>query len=127
DMQSIYAFRGAHLGNILGFEHHFPPAARLTLSVNRRSGPEIVTLANAIQGQVPRALPKSLRALADTRPATIECFLAADDREEAAEIADEIRALGGPWREKAVLCRKRRALIPVLVEALEARGVPVRV
>src|SRR5207245_2064112 len=31
DMQSIYAFRGAHLGNLLGFQRHFAPADKLEL------------------------------------------------------------------------------------------------
>ncbi|MDP9070494.1 MAG: ATP-dependent helicase [Actinomycetota bacterium] len=124
DMQSIYGFRGAHLGNIMAFSEHFPPAERKALETNRRSGPELVTLANRIQGQVPRALPKTLGPLGGAPSTSIECFLAADDAEEAAEIARDVVALGPPWSDHAVLCRKRR-LIGAVVAALEDQGVPV--
>jgi DNA helicase-2/ATP-dependent DNA helicase PcrA len=126
DMQSIYAFRGAHLENILRFDEHFPPAARLPLTVNFRSGPAIVELANRIQGQVRESLPKQLVPRPGAPPDAIECFLAADEAEEAAEIARSIEARGRPWSGVAVLCRKRR-LIPAIADALDARGIPVHV
>ncbi len=126
DMQSIYAFRGAHLGNIFAFVDHFPPAERKPLEINRRSGPELVELANRIQAKVPAALAKHLAALAGAEPTTIECFLAADDAEEAAEIARQIHDLGPPWSGHAVLCRKRR-LIGAVAAALEGAGVPTEV
>ncbi|MEY2476377.1 MAG: ATP-dependent helicase UvrD/PcrA [Actinomycetota bacterium] len=126
DMQSIYAFRGAHLGNIMSFTDHWPPATELPLQVNRRSGAHLVELANRIQAQVPGALEKHLTSLDGAEPTTIECFLASDDAAEAAEIARDIEAQGGPWNRHAVLCRKRR-LIGAIVAALEARGLPVDV
>ncbi|MEY2566050.1 MAG: ATP-dependent helicase UvrD/PcrA [Actinomycetota bacterium] len=126
DMQSIYAFRGAHLGNIMSFPDHWPPATELPLEINRRSGPQLVALANRIQAQVPDALDKQLTSLDDAPPTTIECFLAADDAAEAAEIARDIEAQGGPWSRHAVLCRKRR-LISAIVAALEALDLPVDV
>ncbi|MDQ1374128.1 MAG: ATP-dependent helicase UvrD/PcrA, partial [Actinomycetota bacterium] len=52
--------------------------------------------------------------------------LAADDVAEAAEIARDVEAQGGPWSRHAVLCRKRR-LIGAVVAALEARELPVDV
>lgn len=126
DMQSIYAFRGAHLRNLLDFRAHFGGGEPRRLTVNRRSGRAVVALANRIQEQVSDAAPKTLRPGPGAPAATIECFLAADDHAEAAEIARDIAACGGPWRERAVLCRKRR-LIPPIAAALEAAGVPVEV
>ncbi len=126
DMQSIYAFRGAHLGNIFAFVDHFPPAQRRPLETNRRSGQHLVRLANRIQEQVPRSLPKELVALSGAAPTAIDCFLAADDAEEAAEIAREVAELGPPWSQNAVLCRKRR-LIGAVAAALEQASVPVEV
>ena len=126
DMQSIYGFRGAHLGNILQFAEHFPPAEQRPLETNRRSGPELVTLANRIQANVERAHEKTLVAMEGADPTVLECFVASDDADEAAVIADDIAELGAPWSECAVLCRKRR-LIPAIVNALEARNVPVDV
>jgi DNA helicase-2/ATP-dependent DNA helicase PcrA len=126
DMQSIYGFRGAHLGNILSFTEHFPPAATLPLETNRRSGAQLVELANRIQAKVHRALPKTLAPLDGAPPTVIECFVAADDAAEAAEIARDVEAVGAPWDASAVLCRKRR-LIPAIAAALETLGVPVEV
>ncbi|MDQ1391318.1 MAG: ATP-dependent helicase UvrD/PcrA, partial [Acidimicrobiaceae bacterium] len=126
DMQSIYAFRGAHLRNILDFGRHFPPPGELALTENRRSGAAIVSIANRIQGQVSEAVPKQLTARAGAPESTVECFLATDDLEEAAVIAADVVALGPPWSERAVLCRKRR-LIPAIAAALEAAHVPVEV
>ncbi|HWD08736.1 MAG TPA: 3'-5' exonuclease, partial [Actinomycetota bacterium] len=56
----------------------------------------------------------------------VQCFLAADDAEEAATIAEDIVALGPPWSQRAVLCRKRR-LIPAIADALEEASIPVEV
>ena len=126
DMQSIYGFRGAHLGNILQFTEHFPVAEQKPLEINRRSGPELVALANRIQANVERAHDKTLVALEGAEPTVLECFVASDDAEEAAVIADDIAALGPPYAACAVLCRKRR-LIQTIVSALEARSVPVDV
>ena len=124
DMQSIYAFRGAHLVNILSFPRYFPPATPLPLQATFRFGPDLAALANRIQAQVDEALPKELVSRPGSPPTTIECFLAADDTEEAATIAADAMARGAPWGRTAVLCRKRRLIGPV-VAALEDAGVPV--
>jgi DNA helicase-2/ATP-dependent DNA helicase PcrA len=125
DMQSIYGFRGAHLLNIQHFEKHFAPVETLPLQVTFRFGESLVQLANRIQQQVPGSLPKQLRAASETST-HIECFLASDDADEAETIASEIAARGGPWRDTAVLCRKRR-LTNAIAAALDEHGVPVDV
>lgn len=130
DLQSIYAFRGAHVRNIVEFVEHFPPAEPRFLSINRRSGPNVVALANRIQAQVDGALPKELIAADDAAPDEIECFVAASDLEEAGQIADDIAAsvdssVGG-WSERAVLCRNRSLIAPIAA-ALERRNIPVDV
>ncbi|MGI9021752.1 MAG: UvrD-helicase domain-containing protein, partial [Acidimicrobiales bacterium] len=126
DMQSIYGFRGAHLANILRFHEHFPPRSALPLQTTFRFGPRLVALANRIQGQVAEHLPKELAPAPGAPDTTIECFLAADDAEEAATIAADIAARGAPYGGTAVLCRKRRLIRPI-VDALEERDVPVEV
>src|SRR5204863_7028432 len=109
DMQSIYAFRGAHLINVQRFGQHFPPADELPLQTTFRFGDRLARLANLIQAKVPDALAKELQPAdgAEIPDTTIECFLAADDAEEAAAIGDDIKARGGMWGDNAVLCRKR--------------------
>jgi DNA helicase II / ATP-dependent DNA helicase PcrA len=129
DMQSIYGFRGAHLANILRFGDHFPPVTVRPLQTTFRFGPRLISLANRIQAQVSESLPKALSVPDDSPDTTIDCFLAADDAEEAAAIAEEIAkrmADGEPCGDTAVLCRKRR-LIPPILAALEERSVPVEV
>ena len=126
DMQAIYLFRGAHLANIQRFEVHFPPVTVQRLQTTFRFGPELVELANRIQGQVRETRPKGLVAVAGAASTTIQCFLAADEAEEAQTIADDIAGAGSPWHASAVLCRKRRLIGPV-VAALETGGVPVEV
>ncbi|MCA1692994.1 MAG: ATP-dependent helicase, partial [Actinobacteria bacterium] len=141
DMQSIYAFRGAHLQNILNFDDHFGSNSPLRgplgprgsggqdLQVTFRFGVPLTLVANRIQEQVTDALPKELVPRPGAGATSVECFLAADDAEEAATIADDVverHGAGGSWADHAVLCRKRRLIRPIL-EALEARQVPVEV
>ena len=126
DMQSIYGFRGAHLSNITNFEQHIPGAVERRLETNHRSGSLVVDIANYVQAQVPSARAKTLRVRSDAPVAKLSSFIGADDSSEAAEIAKRCVALGAPWSEIAVLCRKRK-VIPAIVSALKAAGVPVEV
>jgi len=126
DMQSIYAFRGAHLINVQRFGEHFPPADELPLQYTFRFGERLTRLANLVQANVDDALTKELQPGPGVPDTVIECFLAADDAEEADTIAEDIKAGGRPWSDSAVLCRKRR-LIPAIVAALEDREIPVEV
>jgi DNA helicase II / ATP-dependent DNA helicase PcrA len=134
DMQSIYAFRGAHLQNLLNFPEHFGPDSHVeaTLVTNYRSGPEIVALANAVASNVANTLPKQLRAEANAHPAQIEALVGADDTDEAERIAAWIEQKGkqaGPtnsWSETVVLGRKRK-IFPAIADAISARGIPVEI
>ena len=94
DMQSIYAFRGAHLVNVLRFGDTFPPADELPLPENRRFGqPRLARQSHPGPGR--RRPDQGADGPATTSPTpVIECFLAADDAEEAATIAEDIMAPG---------------------------------
>lgn len=48
DWQSIYGFRGSNVGYILNFTQHFPGAETITLSLNYRSTPHIVSASNEV-------------------------------------------------------------------------------
>jgi DNA helicase-2/ATP-dependent DNA helicase PcrA len=130
DMQSIYAFRGAHVRNIVEFADHFAPTKLRSLTLNRRSGSNIVSFANRIQGLVAGALDKTLTAPVDAPADGIECFLAASEVEEANQIATDVdgavRSGHTSWSECAVLCRTR-SLIGPITSALERRKIPVEV
>ena len=63
DAQSIYAFRGANISNILDFKKRYPKAKIYKLETNYRSTPEILTLANASIGNNVRQYPKALQSV----------------------------------------------------------------
>ena len=58
--QSIYAFRGANIRNILDFEQDFPDATSILLEQNYRSTQTILTAANAVIGHNKGRKPKNL-------------------------------------------------------------------
>ncbi|MFX5521842.1 UvrD-helicase domain-containing protein, partial [Acinetobacter baumannii] len=61
DAQSIYAFRGATVRNILDFPLRFsPPAGQVTLSRNYRSTQPILAAANAVIGLAAERFTKDL-------------------------------------------------------------------
>ena len=133
DMQSIYAFRGAHLENLLRFDDHFvsPNSStdtfvEATLETNYRSGSRVVSLANHVASTVDVTLPKTLRAGPTAISDHIEYALGADDDDEAHLIANWVLDRGAPWSETAILARKRK-LFPVIAKALEGVGVPVEI
>ena len=61
DAQSIYAFRGAHFKNIIGFSARHPQAQTFKLETNYRSTPEILELANRSIAVNIHQHPKRLR------------------------------------------------------------------
>src|SRR5512136_3312547 len=63
DAQSIYSFRGAHFANILEFEKRYPDARRFDLTVNYRSSPQILALANTALEQNLKQFPKDLHSV----------------------------------------------------------------
>ncbi len=125
DDQSIYRWRGAEVGNILGFENDFPGAAVIRLEQNYRSSQSILKAAGAVVGRNPDRCEKELwtdNPLGE--PLTIEA--APDDRDEAGFVATEIGRLqkeGFTLREIAVFYRTN-AQSRVLEEALVDRKLP---
>ena len=90
--QSIYAFRGATIRNILQFEQDYPDAAVVLLEQNYRSTQTILNAANAVIGHNQGRKPKRLWSDAGDG-ARIVGYVADDERDEARFVSEEIDRL----------------------------------
>ncbi|WP_421109910.1 DNA helicase PcrA [Streptomyces sp. NEAU-S77] len=90
--QSIYAFRGATIRNILQFEEDYPDARTILLEQNYRSTQTILSAANAVIERNENRRPKNLWTEAGTG-ATITGYVADTEHDEAQFVADEIDRL----------------------------------
>ncbi len=135
--QAIYGWRGASVDNIEHFPVHFPfgadsrPAARFALSENRRSGPNILEVANRASEHL-RSVHTGVQPLtsADTGHGTgaVACALFTTYADEIAWLVQEIQAThagGAEWSQVAVLAATGRDLVNVDL-ALRRAGVPTQ-
>ncbi|HSP38443.1 MAG TPA: ATP-dependent DNA helicase, partial [Frankiaceae bacterium] len=153
--QSIYAFRGASVSNIVRFPEQFPaspgrPAPVYPLSTNFRSGGAVLAVANRVSAGLDRVgsveppvlVPRPGRELGGEDGGTVRAALLPDVEQEAEWVADQLVDAARVrrfehrltcaqdecegWHQVAVLCRKR-SQFGQLRHALEARDVPVEV
>jgi DNA helicase II / ATP-dependent DNA helicase PcrA len=126
--QSIYAFRGANLRNILDFQRDYGDAAVYHLETNYRSAASILRLANTLIEHNQGRLEKVLRpAKGEGEP--VWRYRAADHRAEAAFVARQVEAWigrGGAAHDVAVLYRTN-AQSRVLEEALRKAGIAAKI
>ena len=128
DDQSIYAFRGARVGNMADFERDFEVRQVIRLEQNYRSHGNILDAANALIRHNQTRLGKNLWT-AEGSGEPIRVFEAHSDYEEAAFILDEVKALrreGVALSDVALLYRSN-AQSRVLEHALFNAGMPYRV
>ncbi|MEU6278979.1 DNA helicase PcrA [Streptomyces sp. NPDC047028] len=90
--QSIYAFRGATIRNILQFEEDYPDATTILLEQNYRSTQTILSAANAVIERNESRRPKNLWTNAGTG-ARITGYVADTEHDEAQFVAEEIDRL----------------------------------
>ncbi|MDX3852224.1 DNA helicase PcrA [Streptomyces sp. AK02-01A] len=98
--QSIYAFRGATIRNILQFEEDYPSATTILLEQNYRSTQTILSAANAVIERNESRRPKNLWTKAGAG-AQITGFVADTEHDEAQFVADEIDRLTDARESKA--------------------------
>ncbi|MFJ7155693.1 DNA helicase PcrA [Streptomyces sp. NPDC101118] len=98
--QSIYAFRGATIRNILQFEEDYPEATTILLEQNYRSTQTILSAANAVIERNENRRPKNLWTDAGTG-ANITGYVADTEHDEAQFVADEIDRLTDAGHAKA--------------------------
>ncbi len=128
DDQSIYAFRGALVGNMADFQREFKVAQVIKLEQNYRSHSNILDTANALIARNTRRLGKNLRTDAGAGE-PVRVFEAPSDFAEAQWFIEEARQLqreGTPRAEIALLYRSN-AQSRVLESALFNAGIPYRV
>jgi len=128
DDQSIYAFRGANVGNMADFERDFRVQKVIRLEQNYRSHGNILDAANALIANNRKRLGKNLwTAAGEGEP--LRVFEAESDTFEARWIVEEVQALvndGARRADLAVLYRSN-AQSRVLEHALFSAGIPYRV
>ncbi|WP_326688486.1 DNA helicase PcrA [Streptomyces sp. NBC_01795] len=90
--QSIYAFRGATIRNILQFEEDYPDATTILLEQNYRSTQTILSAANAVIERNENRRPKNLWTNAGSGP-RITGYVADTEHDEAQFVAEEIDRL----------------------------------
>jgi len=128
DDQSIYAFRGANVGNMQAFERDFRVQNLIKLEQNYRSYGHILDSANFLIANNTKRLGKNLRTDAG-QGEQVRIYEASSDLEEAQWIIEETKSLvadGLPRKEVAILYRSN-AQSRVIEHALFAAGLPYTV
>lgn len=128
DDQSIYAFRGAEVGNMRDFEGDYAGQNVIRLEQNYRSHGNILDAANALIKHNRGRLGKNLWTDAGAGE-PIRAFEGYSDLDEARFVVDEIRELirDGMPRDQVAILYRSNAQSRVLEHELFTRSVPYRV
>jgi DNA helicase-2/ATP-dependent DNA helicase PcrA len=122
DDQSIYGWRGADRRNILEFERDWPGAHVVRLEENYRSSANIIDAAAAVIANNSERHEKRMWTSAEPGPKIVR-YTAADERDEARWIIDQIETLG-PRRDGAAVFYRTNAQSRSIEEELVRRGLP---
>ena len=128
DDQSIYRFRGAHVGNMAALMNEFHISEPVKLEQNYRSVGNILAAANAVIENNDERLGKNLRTDAEAGD-KIRFFSAPSDFDEAQFVIEETKSLqreGKSLNETAVLYRSN-AQSRVIEQALFRSGLPYKI
>ena len=128
DDQSIYAFRGARVGNMADFEREYRVQRVVKLEQNYRSSGHILDAANDLISHNQHRLGKNLRTdLGAGEP--VRVYESTSDFAEAQWLLEEVQQLhrGGMPRSEIALLYRSNAQSRVLESALFNAGMPYRV
>ncbi len=129
DAQSIYAFRGASISNILNFQNDYPNAKSFKLEQNYRSTKNIVQVANQIIGKNTKQIKKTIWT-DNPEGSRVKLIRASSDNDEGRLIADSIfeERLRNHFDNKdfAILYRTN-AQSRSFEEALRKKNIPYKV
>jgi DNA helicase-2/ATP-dependent DNA helicase PcrA len=128
DDQSIYAFRGANVGNMSAFEREFQVRNLIKLEQNYRSHGHILDSANFLIANNSKRLGKNLRTDAG-QGEQVRIYEASSDLEEAQWIIEEAKGLmaEGTARSEIAILYRSNAQSRVIEHALFAAGLPYTV
>jgi DNA helicase-2/ATP-dependent DNA helicase PcrA len=127
--QSIYAFRGATIRNIVEFEQDYPDATVILLEQNYRSTQNILAAANAVVAQNSGRKPKNLWSDAGAGPPIVG-YVADNEHDEAAFVAEEVDRLadaGQATPGQVAVFYRTNAQSRVFEEVFIRVGLPYRV
>ena len=129
DAQSIYAFRGATIDNILNFERDYPELKVVKLEQNYRSTQSIVQLANDIISRNHKQLAKQIWT-DNEKGDSVKSITAQNDTDEGKMVADAIMENGlrkhFVYDDFAILYRTNYQS-RIFEEALRRKGIPYKV
>ena len=129
DAQSIYAFRGANIQNILNFEKDYPDLKVFKLEQNSRSAQNIVNVANSIIANNKEQLKKNVFSEKEEGD-KIKVMRAFSDNEEGKIVAEAIMqersTKGMKWHDFAILYRTN-AQSRSMEEALRKLNIPYKI
>ncbi|MBS0466831.1 MAG: UvrD-helicase domain-containing protein, partial [Proteobacteria bacterium] len=129
DDQSIYAFRGARVGNMADFVREFGVQQQIKLEQNYRSYSNILDSANALISHNSRRLGKNLRTTQGPGE-PVRVYEASSDIAEAQWMVDEIKQLvrdGAMARSEIAVLYRSNAQSRVIESTLFNASVPYRV
>jgi DNA helicase-2/ATP-dependent DNA helicase PcrA len=129
DAQSIYAFRGACIDNILGFQRQYPGARLIKLERNYRSTQTLVKAANSVIRHNLKQIPKEVYSEGEEGD-LIQVISASSDKDEGMKVAEEVRRLRRHHRmsyDDFALLYRTNAQSRSLEEALRAYDIPYRI
>ena len=127
--QSIYAFRGATIRNIVEFEQDYPDARVILLEQNYRSTQNILAAANAVVSQNQGRKPKNLWSDQGAGPPIVG-YVADNEHDEAAFVAEEVDRLtdaGQATPGQVAVFYRTNAQSRVFEEVFIRVGLPYRV
>ena len=126
DSQSIYAFRGARIENILSFKKDYPECKVFRLERNYRSTQMIVNAANSVIAHNEGRIPKECYAVGEAGE-RLRLIKAYTEQEEAvmivSEIQDRMRRARAQYQDFAILYRTN-SQSRALEEQLRRRNIP---
>jgi DNA helicase II / ATP-dependent DNA helicase PcrA len=128
DDQSIYAFRGANVGNMVAFEREFRVQNMIKLEQNYRSHGYILDSANTLIANNSKRLGKNLRTDAG-HGEQVRVYEASSDIQEAQWIIDQAKGLinEGAARSEIAILYRSNAQSRVIEHTLFTAGIPYRV